>query len=401
MIIFVLAFYLLPESTFATVVIGAPPAALGRLSRFTWTVFAALLATWPVLLYQTRHSVTSRRADWSKFETLLFFFALLVSPYAAWYLGREALWPWLYTRLGQPHGAGIWLGFDALSLLFKSEAILITFLVTVVGPYRRTLFPRAFLIIVAAFLLLPPYVLALTVLFWAGNALWASLPGKWKLILLALPIAIGRSEVMQGLWPWGAILLSALFLVVVIAVKLIAGAIPKFAWEQAREIRTSTQPAQLSVPLVDIVEQTLGPTPTPRPPQPKSAPEPVPVVDERAVQEMLKHLKDALKAPSELVRCQAIQALGQTEMSEHIEILVPFLAPDGRSQKERLSAVEALGMIGGDEAINALLPLVNDANLAVRWRAQEVLEILISGKKLAPARRSIVAQEEPLVRVIS
>ena len=116
---------------------------------------------------------------------------------------------------------------------------------------------------------------------------------------------------------------------------------------------------------------------------------------------MLAHLTGALEAPSLTIRCQAIGVLGQTGLSEYLATLLPFLGPESCAPQERLAAIEALGMIGGDEAVDALLPLSADADLAVRWQAQDVLDTLLAGKTLSPSRRSVTALEEPLVRVIS
>lgn len=414
--------YLLPDSTFTMLIIDTSFIISSRISRFTWTIFAALLVTWPLLLYYIGRILASRLEKQSRVNTALFFFVLLVSPYLVWYLGRESLGPWFLVWLGQPRGIGVWLGFDALALLFKSQAILITFIVTMLGPYRNVLFPGVFIGIIVTLLLLPPYLLAIAVLLGVANILWVLLSSKWRWFLLVLPIAVGRSEVVQGLWPWGAVGLSTLFLVSAGIVKISGAPLSKPVQEQ-QETAQPNPPPPRSIPLVDLVEPepirppeplqgsahsdvewtTVEPEPIrpPEPLQPKPSAKQVPVTEEQATQEMLLHLQSALTAHNSIVRCQAINVLGQIGMSEHIEMLTQFLTPDGHTQRERLSAIEALGMIGGNDAVNALLSLAMDADLAVRWQAQEVLEILTSGKKLTPARRSVTTQETPLVRVIN
>jgi len=385
--------YLLPVDVAGTRLVGDTVVRFGRLTRLTWTVFGALLLTWPLWIYHVWQFVAPGLSRWERREFRFFLFILFLSLYLTWYIGGRYLWPWLQAELGQHQGLWVWFGLDSLSLLLKAELLSAVLVAAGVSSYRRILTTRAFWVSTAASFLIPPYLLVVFLLLFAWSNVWFSLSGRWRLISLVLPIAIGRAEVLQGVWPWGAVILSGIFLGTVALAPIFGEAAREAIQEQQREERRSL------VELIERLEEPRAPQQEPTPP-PKP-PEPEVIKDQQTAQAMVTHLTHALAEDNPTIRCQALNALGQIGSQDHIKQIVPFLQP-GEMRAVRLTAIEALGMIGGEQAVDALLALLEDGDPVVRWRAREILEnYLLAGKKLPTTRRPVTIREEPLVRVLS
>jgi hypothetical protein len=121
-------------------------------------------------------------------------------------------------------------------------------------------------------------------------------------------------------------------------------------------------------------------------------------VSTHAAQEMLTNLVQMLNESNPAIRHKVLGVLSQVGSQKHINLLSEFLRD--RDQGLRLAAIEALGTIGGDEAVDILLSLPPAGDLVVRWRAQAVLDQLLSGRKPSVPRRPVASEEEPLVRLI-
>ncbi|GAB4544959.1 MAG: hypothetical protein OHK0023_02520 [Anaerolineae bacterium] len=93
---------------------------------------------------------------------------------------------------------------------------------------------------------------------------------------------------------------------------------------------------------------------------------------------MLDHLIETLRGPEHftpLVLQYALNGLGKVGNHEHIALIAPFTTSQ-HERKTRLAAVAALGNLGGDQAADALLKLINDSDIVIRWQAQEALDKL-------------------------
>lgn len=93
---------------------------------------------------------------------------------------------------------------------------------------------------------------------------------------------------------------------------------------------------------------------------------------------MLDHLTETLRGPEHftpLVLQYALSGLGKVGNREHIVLITPFTA-SAYERKTRLAAVTALGNLGGDQSADALLKLINDNDIVIRWQAQEALDKL-------------------------
>lgn len=90
----------------------------------------------------------------------------------------------------------------------------------------------------------------------------------------------------------------------------------------------------------------------------------------------MAHLKAGLQSSNPDILCQSIRGLGA--IRAEIDLVLPFLAFN--DQRVRLNTVKALGGIGGEKAIDSLMGLLTDDDLAIRWLAQESLDKLLSTK---------------------
>lgn len=164
-------------------------------------------------------------------------------------------------------------------------------------------------------------------------------------------------------------------------------------------MRRLSQP--LVEPLDEVVEESVAqPLTTLQPGAPRES-RAMARADDQGAKEMRLHLEQSLQAQSLAVRCQAISAIGELGTQEHLPRLLSFLARGNSHRAERLATVDALGRIGGDRAITALLELAGDSDLAVRWRAEEVVDTLLAGRTLPVRSRVVVDEEKPLVSVLS
>lgn len=105
------------------------------------------------------------------------------------------------------------------------------------------------------------------------------------------------------------------------------------------------------------------------------------VQDQDAAAEMLAHLTQTLQnyeQHSPAIVRHALSGLGKVgRADEHLGLVAHFL-DSAWEQSVRLAAVSALGNLGGETAIDTLIGLLNDADIVIRWEAQEALDKLLT-----------------------
>ncbi|MCS6872091.1 MAG: HEAT repeat domain-containing protein [Anaerolineae bacterium] len=114
---------------------------------------------------------------------------------------------------------------------------------------------------------------------------------------------------------------------------------------------------------------------------PRSSGDAQSVQDRDAAAEMLLTLAHTLQTHEEhspAILQHALVSLGKVgNAAEHLALVVPFL--DTRwEQGVRLAAVSAAGNLGGEAAVDALISLLNDPDIVVRWEVQAVLDRLLT-----------------------
>lgn len=134
--------------------------------------------------------------------------------------------------------------------------------------------------------------------------------------------------------------------------------------------------------------------------QPSQQLEPEVAIIQQSLQKALTHIKKSLEESNLAIRCQSLRFLGEIGSQEHVAWILPFLCSKEQSSL-RLAAIEALGMIGSSKAIEALVAIQADDDLAVRWKTQEVLDLLGRGKRLLSPPRPKDSQGNSLITLIS
>jgi HEAT repeat protein len=111
------------------------------------------------------------------------------------------------------------------------------------------------------------------------------------------------------------------------------------------------------------------------------------VQDQDATAEMLAHLTQTLQnygQHSAAILRHALNGLGKVGSSDaHLGLVAHFLG-SAWEQSVRLAAVSALGSLGGEAAIDMLIGLLNDADIVIRWEAQEALDKLLTAPEDQP-----------------
>ncbi len=128
---------------------------------------------------------------------------------------------------------------------------------------------------------------------------------------------------------------------------------------------------------------------------------------------MLAHLTQTLQTHerhSPAIVRHALSGLGKVGSAEaHLGLVAHFLDA-AWEQPVRLAAVGAVGSLGGEAAIDTLIGLLNDADIVIRWEAQEALDRLLSApedqaepplKKAETPPAAPQAEDDPRVDVIS
>jgi proteasome accessory factor A len=113
--------------------------------------------------------------------------------------------------------------------------------------------------------------------------------------------------------------------------------------------------------------------------------------------------QDALHHPSPYIRIRAVTYLGWQNTEAALTALAQIVQTDPDEQVRR-TAVEVLGRIGNEQAVDALIRCLRDPDLVVRWAAEEALERSARGKVESPPAGSPVSPpdtEEHLVQMIS
>jgi len=115
--------------------------------------------------------------------------------------------------------------------------------------------------------------------------------------------------------------------------------------------------------------------------------------------DMADSLVRALEDGDANIQRRAIESLGAIGDAEHVPSLAGMTA-SVQTEAIRLAAIQALGQIGGQAAIDALTELYHDANLAVRWRSREALTCLLDCRTLPQRRPRPDYQGDSLVRIL-
>jgi HEAT repeat protein len=105
------------------------------------------------------------------------------------------------------------------------------------------------------------------------------------------------------------------------------------------------------------------------------------VQDQEAAAEMVLNLAHTLQTYPQhtpAILQHAINGLGRVgNAAEHLPLIVPFLDRNWE-QSVRLAAVRAIGALGGEAAIDALIGLLNDSDIVIRWEVQAALDRLLT-----------------------
>ncbi|MCX7700129.1 MAG: HEAT repeat domain-containing protein [Gemmataceae bacterium] len=154
--------------------------------------------------------------------------------------------------------------------------------------------------------------------------------------------------------------------------------------------------------------------------------------DERAAPALLQAYHASRQFPTEIanaIRCAAMMALGGKDHAEGVELLCQVAStpkpeteksaieltgfaaerelaellgkydPDAQAQRDaRLAAIRALGQSKAPRAIEVLLPLVDDRDVAIRDRAHEALQTITGRKnvdKSTEAWRRALSRRDP------
>jgi len=123
--------------------------------------------------------------------------------------------------------------------------------------------------------------------------------------------------------------------------------------------------------------------------------------------EALKDLDDqwpnVLHHPSPHIRIRAVTYLGWQNTETALAALAQIAQTDP-DERVRRTAVEVLGKIGNEQAVDALIRCLRDPERVVRWAAEEALERSARGKAEAPPAGAPVSPPdtgEHLVQMIS
>lgn len=132
---------------------------------------------------------------------------------------------------------------------------------------------------------------------------------------------------------------------------------------------------------------------------PRPTDEPQSVQDQDAASEMLTSLIHTLQTPAQhtpAILQHALIGLGRAgSAAEHLPIVAPFL--DQRwDQPVRLAGVRAISNLGGEAAVDALIGLLNDADIAIRWEAQAALDRLLTAASEVPSTEQDSTQVTPV-----
>lgn len=113
----------------------------------------------------------------------------------------------------------------------------------------------------------------------------------------------------------------------------------------------------------------------------------------------LDYLLPQLRDPDADVRCKAIEALGGSLSSRVIEPLLVILRGEGRTGKEdsraRAAAARALGRVGADKAVPALVVEVQRGEPEVRAAAAQALKSIPSSLRIKPLRGLLDSGDDP------
>jgi HEAT repeat protein len=94
-------------------------------------------------------------------------------------------------------------------------------------------------------------------------------------------------------------------------------------------------------------------------------------------------------------RWEAINALGRVHDDTSVATILAALP--ALVDRDRNEAALALGMIGGDAALDALIGLLRDPEPSVRWRAAMGLGQARDVRGIAPLEALLVTETDPLV----
>lgn len=121
------------------------------------------------------------------------------------------------------------------------------------------------------------------------------------------------------------------------------------------------------------------------------------VQDQEAAAEMVLNLAHTLQTYPQhtpAILQHAINGLGRVgNAAEHLPLIVPFLDRNWE-QSVRLTAVRAIGALGGEAAIDALIGLLNDSDIVIRWEVQAALDRLLTAGAEVPSAQPASAEPE-------
>jgi HEAT repeat protein len=116
--------------------------------------------------------------------------------------------------------------------------------------------------------------------------------------------------------------------------------------------------------------------------------------DTRATESLLRLLDDTAPA----VRLDALRSLGRIADPAALERLVAFIVDANRPEEERLEAINALASLRGPDKMNALLRLLDDANVNIRLHAVNALGQVGDALVIPTLRRRRSAETVSAVR---
>jgi hypothetical protein len=362
------ALAVLPWDLLGGILLRPAGAGMGRAAEFAATLFVATVLSvpwWYLRLRGYTAGVIRTRSLLREAGCLL----LVALPAAAYYAAFAPAAPpaadaepdpWYYGVLGID-SAQInlkWVGF-ALAFALSTWAFMVDKLA--IAPHV-TLKEYVGLALVLAVLVLviPAYLIALTLLGAACVYVMRSLRPSARWVLLAVPAAVVAGEITRHDYPVVGVLVLA-------TVGISADAVAQE--EKKRGSQQRTAPAATAQPPVGSYK--------PAPPPPPPTPDPV------AAREMLDHIGRALADPDPAVRAAAAAAAGHAGDPDLAHQLAALARTDP-DPAARVAAIQALVRCSpalAREVFDGLLRVPGQA-LAVRWA------VVLASSEAVPPRPS-------------